>query len=353
MIAGPREISDALKALRLMDFHNKAKSYWTLRCLFVSHPDDVKFFDFIFERLWSFQKIVDETEVDQGSDLFKGAKNFRKRSNPSFLVDNEQHSENILFKPESHGANKRDVDGYKNIEYFALEKTPEMTKLAADILKVLKRKKSRRKVINAKGRLLDFRKLVRSNLKVGSEPLHLSYYDRKIRSPKLSILLDVSGSMNKYVQALLRLCYECVGKTDQIGVYVFSMGLTDITSELRTPNYADSLSAIGRKVAGWSGGTAIGDSLAKFRNESQSKLNNKTTFILMSDGWDTGSPEKLYYELNRIKQSVKSIIWLNPLIGSEDYSPDTASLRQVLPLVDVFASARDFDSLKKIPSYIN
>ena len=40
MIAGPREISDALKALRLMDFHNKAKSYWTLRCLFVSHGSE-------------------------------------------------------------------------------------------------------------------------------------------------------------------------------------------------------------------------------------------------------------------------------------------------------------------------
>ena len=97
MIAGPREVSDALKVLGLMDFHNKAKSYWTLRCLFVSHPDDVKFFDFIFERLWSFQKIVDETEVDQGSDVFKGARNFRKRSNPLFLVDNQQYSENILF----------------------------------------------------------------------------------------------------------------------------------------------------------------------------------------------------------------------------------------------------------------
>ena len=73
----------------------------------------------------------------------------------------------------------------------------------------------------------------------------------------------------------------------------------------------------------------------------------------MSDGWDTGSSNKLYFELNRIKNSVKSIVWLNPLVGSEDFSPDTASMRRALPLIDVFASARDFESLKKIPSYIN
>lgn len=353
MIAGPREISDALKVLDSIDFHDRARCYWILRCLFVSQPDDVNFFDFIFESFWSFQKIVDEPEANKGSDLFKGAKNFRKRGSPSFLVDNEQHSENILFKPEYHGANRRDIDGYKNIEHFAFEKTSEMTQLAADILKVLKGKKSRRKVPKNRGRILDFRKLVRSNLKVGSEPLHLSYFDRKIRPPKLTILLDVSGSMNKYVQALLRLCYECVGKTNQIKVYVFSMALTNITPELAAPNYLDSLSAIGRKVAGWSGGTDIGKSLEKFRNESQAKLNRNTTFILMSDGWDTGSSDKLYFELNRIKNSVKSIVWLNPLVGSEDFSPETASMRRALPLIDVFASARDFESLKKIPSYIN
>ena len=93
--------------------------------------------------------------------------------------------------------------------------------------------------------------------------------------------------------------------------------------------------------------------MAKFRSDRQTKLSNNTTFILMSDGWDTGSPDKLHYELSRIKQLVKSIVWLNPLIGSENFSPDSASMKQSLPLLDVFASARDFDSLKKIPSYIN
>ena len=71
----------------------------------------------------------------------------------------------------------------------------------------------------------------------------------------------------------------------------------------------------------------------------------------VSTDYDTS--DKLYFELNRIKNSVKSIVWLNPLVGSEDFSPETASMRRALPLIDVFASARDFESLKKIPSYIN
>ena len=169
----------------------------------------------------------------------------------------------------------------------------------------------------------------------------------------MTILLDVSGSMDKYVKLLLRLCFECASLTDKIDVHVFSKTITRITSELRLSDYMESLTQIGYRVKGWSGGTAIGDSLAEFRRRNNAGMNKNTIFVLMSDGWDTGSAEKLYQELSRIKHSVKTIVWLNPLLGAPDFSPETASMKLAVPLIDILASARDFESLKKLPSYIS
>lgn len=353
MVVGPREISSVIESLTSIDFDNKLKCYLVLKSLFVSEPDQISFFDLAFERFWAFRKIDDEFDRTEESFLFNNPKFFRRRRAPSFLVENQPDSENVLFKPNYLGASKSDDERNKNIEYFALENTVEMKKLAIELVRSLKGKKSRRPTIGKSGNILNVRKLLRSNMQIGSEPLYLSYIDKKIRPPKLTILLDVSGSMDKYVKLLLRLCFECASLTDKIDVHVFSKTITRITSELRLSDYMESLTQIGYRVKGWSGGTAIGDSLAEFRRRNNAGMNKNTIFVLMSDGWDTGSAEKLYQELSRIKHSVKTIVWLNPLLGAPDFSPETASMKLAVPLIDILASARDFESLKKLPSYIS
>ena len=353
MIAGPREISDALKVLDSIDFHDRARCYWILRCLFVSQPDDVNFFDFIFESFWSFQKIVDEPEANKGSDLFKGAKNFRKRGSPSFLVDNEQHSENILFKPEYHGANKRNIDGYKNIEYFVFEKTSEMTQLAADILKVLKGKKSRRKVPKNRGRILDFRKLVRSNLKVGSEPLHLSYFDRKIRPPKLSILLDVSGSMEPYARAFIRFVHAAI--VSRTGVEAFTLGtrLTRLTRELSTRDPSAALLRTSAVVSDWSGGTRLGEGLKEFNDcWGVRGMARGADVVILSDGWDRGDPLVMSEQMMRLSRVANEVVWVNPLKATTGYEPLAQGMAAALPHVDRFISGHSLKSLEDLADFL-
>jgi len=68
----------------------------------------------------------------------------------------------------------------------------------------------------------------------------------------------------------------------------------------------------------------------------------------MSDGYDTGEPELLAEQVYQIKRRARRVIWLNPLLGREDYAPSAEGIRAVLPHLDLFAPAHSLASLMKI-----
>ena len=75
---------------------------------------------------------------------------------------------------------------------------------------------------------------------------------------------------------------------------------------------------IGREAA------KIGGSLQAFNARHGRLLTRDTAFVILSDGWDTGNPEVLARELRVSKERVRQVIWLNPLLGMEDYQPSPA-----------------------------
>jgi len=42
------------------------------------------------------------------------------------------------------------------------------------------------------------------------------------------------------------------------------------------------------------------------------------------------------------------VVWLNPLLGREDYTPTAGGMQAALPHLDLFASAHNLESLMKI-----
>jgi hypothetical protein len=47
----------------------------------------------------------------------------------------------------------------------------------------------------------------------------------------------------------------------------------------------------------------------------------------------------------RLRRHCHRLIWLNPLLGQEDYRPVTAGMRAALPFIDDFLPANTLDSL--------
>ena len=81
-------------------------------------------------------------------------------------------------------------------------------------------------------------------------------------------------------------------------------------------------------------------------------INSRTAVLIVSDGYDTGEPERLAAEMWRLRRRCRRIIWLNPLIGWKDYSPEARGMRAALPFIDLFAPAHSLESLAALEPYL-
>ena len=168
------------------------------------------------------------------------------------------------------------------------------------------------------------------------------------------VLLDISGSMNLYSLFFLRFAYALQRHFKRVGTFLFSTQLTEITPALRGRRLAQAMQSLAQQAAGWSGGTKIGESLREFiLHYGGRTLSRDTVFIVLSDGWDTGRPEVLAEQLHAIRRRVRSVIWLNPLLGMREYQPVTQGMSAALPYIDVFAPAHNLESLLALEKHIS
>jgi uncharacterized protein with von Willebrand factor type A (vWA) domain len=230
---------------------------------------------------------------------------------------------------------------------------PALDQLAQRLLQQMSwRLSRRRKVAEWRGRV-DLRRTIRGNISRGGDPIKLRYKDRKPQQARLVILLDVSGSMSLYSMFLLRFAHALHRHFQRADTFIFSTRLVSVGGMLRSRKLAEAMKALTACQADWSGGTRIGGSLQEFNGRHAGLLSRDTVFIILSDGWDTGSPEMLAAELGSIKGRVRKVIWLNPLLGLEDYKPLTRGMAAALPHVDVFASAHSLESLLELEKHLS
>ncbi len=112
---------------------------------------------------------------------------------------------------------------------------------------------------------VDLSRTVREVLRHGGEPAELAHRQRRRKPRPLVLLIDVSGSMEPYADALLRFAHAAV-RSAPVRTEVFTLGtrLTRVTRELRRRNADNALAAAGRAIPDWSGGTRLGDMIKAF-----------------------------------------------------------------------------------------
>jgi uncharacterized protein with von Willebrand factor type A (vWA) domain len=195
----------------------------------------------------------------------------------------------------------------------------------------------------------DARATIRRNLKYGGELLEPSWKQTRFKPRPLVVLCDISGSMENYSRMLLHFIHALRERETQAECFVFGTRLTRITRQLRTRSVERALRDVTGSVTDWSGGTRIGDALKQFNFVwARRVLRPGAVVLIISDGWDRGEPHLLAREMARLKRTVYRIIWLNPLIASDDYAPLTLGLQAALPYVDDFLPAHNFTSLQDL-----
>jgi uncharacterized protein len=225
--------------------------------------------------------------------------------------------------------------------------------LAARLARVMRARLVRREQIRKRGRRLDLRRTIHRNVSHGGMPFDLAWRRRKIKPLRLVVLLDASGSMSLYTAFFVRFLHGVVDAFREAEAFVFHTRLAHVSPSLRDRDVTRAVEKLSLMAQGIGGGTKIGESLATFnRWHARRVINSRTALMIVSDGYDTGEPEQLGEEMRRLRRRCRKIIWLNPLIGWRDYTPQARGMQAALPHVDLFAPAHNLQSLAALEPYL-
>ena len=203
------------------------------------------------------------------------------------------------------------------------------------------------------GRRLDIRRTIHRSVSHGGTPVELLWRRRKEKPLRLVVLLDASGSMSLYTAFFVRFLHGVVDNFREAEAFVFHTRLAHVSPSLRDRNVTRAVEKLALMAEGIGGGTRIGESLATFnRWHAERVINSRTVVMIVSDGYDTGEPERLANEMRRLRRRCRRIVWLNPLIGWRDYEPSARGMQAALPYVDLFAPAHNLESLAALEPYL-
>ncbi len=356
-VVGLPEAEAAVELISRQEIADAEEARLRLRCLLAKHKEEWANFDDLFEAFW-----FGRGRLRQRYESNRAAK-AKKSVRPVLWtrhLEGDGEAAELTGRMDSSGGDGEAMAGEgrlvassqnslltKDLRHLAdRREIAEAEQAALRLGLALRYRLSRRYRIREVAKRIDLRRTLRRSLSKGGEPIDLAWRARPEEPVRIVVLLDVSGSMELYSRFFLQFVKGLVTTWIKADAYLFHTRLLRITDAMRE---RDPLKAMGRLsllASGFGGGTKIGESLATFnRHYAKRVLNGRSVVLILSDGYDTGTPEHLAQELGRLKKRAGRLVWLNPLLGWEQYEPVTKAMAAALPLLDHFATAHSLESL--------
>ena len=347
------QVIDASRSVEFVDIADKADFRALLRSNLISQKEDFPVFDMLFDHFWreqSYERVPMETVEIQGTPTESGAQEGGDEEGLENAVAEAVAAQNIPLESLDEFAvptySPQELLNRKDFSEMGVEESRAIARAILLIATKIATQISRRKKLGRKGNVVDPRWTMRKNMKYGGEIIDLVNRKRRIKKTRVVLLCDVSGSMDCYSRFLIQFMYGLQNELWGVETFVFSTSLSRITHLIRTKDIANALEKISGSILGWSGGTNIGRSLHTFnRNFAPSMVTHRTVVVVISDGWDRGDVSLLEREMQDLKRRCKKIIWLNPLLASENYEPLCKGMQAALPYLDLFLSVHNVNSL--------
>jgi uncharacterized protein len=199
------------------------------------------------------------------------------------------------------------------------------------------------------GRRLNWRATLRAGLRNAGEIISLERHAPRRSAPPLTVLCDISASMESYTRTFLLFLHGLANAEHRLHVFVFGTRLTNITRALAHRDVDVALKQVSANVADWSGGTRIGPCLHEFnRRWSRRVLAQNAVVLLVTDGLDRADATMLGEEMKRLHKSCRRLVWLNPLLRYDAFEPKAEGVRAMLPHVDAFLPVHNLASLEQL-----
>jgi uncharacterized protein len=234
---------------------------------------------------------------------------------------------------------------------FAELSPAELAELAAAMRQItlaVPSRRSRRRKRRPGGRRTDMRSTLRHARRTGGDAFRLIGEAPARRPRRLVVLCDISGSMEPYARAMIQLLY-CAAGGAGAEVFSFATRLTRLTTALARSTPAAALAKAAETAPDWHGGTKLGAALKEFNDRyGRRGMARGAVILIISDGWDTGDPEVIRREMERLSLVAFRIVWMNPRTKSSAYQPLAAGMAAAWPDCDAVVSGHSLQAIDQL-----
>ncbi|MGK5552253.1 vWA domain-containing protein [Actinomadura kijaniata] len=339
--ADPERVQALLAALDHLDVLDPADVYWAGRLTLCADPDDIARYDRCFAAYFS-------GETPRAARRPPAVTRYAAVPRPRADGDAGPAGDLRLAT-----ASPAEVLRARDVARLTPAERAEVDRLIALLDAAVERRRSRRFAPAYRGRL-DPARTVRETLRRGGETARLRHRAHRTRPRRVVLLIDVSGSMAPYADALLRFAHAAA-RSGGRAVETFSVGtrLTRLTRELRHRDPDTALAAASAAIPDWSGGTRLGEELKEFLDRfGRRGLARGAIVVIASDGWERGDPSLLGEQMARLRRLAHRTVWANPHKARPGYEPLAAGMAAALPHIDDFTSGHSLAALEELARII-
>ncbi|WP_245667853.1 vWA domain-containing protein [Actinomadura macra] len=335
--AGPERVQAMLVALDHLDVLDPSAVYWAGRLTLCADPGDLARYDRCFAAYFS------------GATTRPGRRPATVVARRTALLEPRAEGPAEPGEPRAAAASATEVLRDRDVARLTAAERAEVARLIALLDAGAERRRSRRFAPAPAGRL-DPGRTVRETLRRGGETALLRHRAHRSRPRRVVLIVDVSGSMGPYADALLRFAHAAA-RSGGRAVEVFSAGtrLTRLTRELRHRDPDAAMAAASAAIPDWSGGTRLGEELKEFLDRfGQRGLARGAVVVIASDGWERGDAGLLGAQMARLGRLAHRVVWANPHKARPGYEPLAAGMAAALPHVDDFTSGHSLAALEDL-----
>ena len=337
-----------LAAVALLDLRDERATWVAGRSTLCAGPDDLAAYDAVFEAFFNAR-----------DGLPRARPSVPSAAAPSQLPDIDDAGEGGDDDAETVYASASETEVLRHRDVATLS-AAEKRRLAGMFATIRPRPPMRR---TARHQLwhrgqVDAHRTLRSSLRRMGEPARISWRKKGSKPRRVVLLVDVSGSMSAYADALLRLAHRLtVAMRGQGGVVeTFTVGtrLTHVTRAMRQRDPERALVAAGETVPDWSGGTRLGETLRIFVDRwGQRGMARGSVVVVFSDGWERGDPAQLAEQMSRLHRMAHRVVWVNPHRGKAGYEAVQQGVVAVLPHVDEFVAGHSLATYAELAEVVS
>ena len=256
-VAGLPVVSDAVetytRALRQVDLADPGQVYWAGRATLCRGPDDIPRYDLVFES-W-FGGTVPGRAPQRAQQP--------RRSRIAALDATGAAETGGDAPPLRVAADDTEILRHRDIADLTAAERAHLAELIAALHPRPATRPALRLRPSRRGRV-DPRRTVRHMLAAGGEPVRPRHHRKATRPRRIVLLLDVSGSMSPYADALLRFAHVVASTNPATEVFSLGTRMTRLSRSLRIRDPELALAAAGRAVPDWAGGTRLGETMRAF-----------------------------------------------------------------------------------------